>query len=529
MTMLRRMLVTAALFALGAVAAYAGDLADGPAINYISADAVYVNVGSRAGLAVGAKVRVIREGKEVATLEVVYVSSNSASCRVLTQTAAPVVGDAILFDAAGATGKAAAATPPVEKAARPLPERRAGPGRVRGSVSIQNQYQRDLGETSFSSYQPGLNLRLAVHDVFGGGVLRIRHRTRFYRRSHPLGIESNTDEWAHLLTEFGVYFPVGDERDAIGFGRVLNPYIRGLGYMDGAYASTRLGPHVTVGAAGGLDPDLQDSSVRTNHSKYGVFVAYERGSFATRRIASTLAYSGSTAEGTINRDFAYIQNTLSFARRVSIYQSTEVDLNRGWRRDATGKSVSFSNTYVNANAQVTRWLGLDANYDARRNIRDFRTHDSPDSLFDDALSTGYGAGLTLSFPGNVRLRTNAGLRRRENEDGSTRYASASLNAARLPLRGHSASAAISISDAPYITGYRPVFTYRFPVTRHTRLSLGAGSYIYDQEVGRTHSNFGEVGVHQTLGNRYYLSGNLRRLGGDTLDSVLLYTEVGVSF
>jgi hypothetical protein len=360
-------------------------------------------------------------------------------------------------------------------------------------------------------------------------VLRIRHRTRLYHRSQPLSTEPDTDEWTHLLGEVGVYFPSGGQRDAIGFGRVLNPYIRGLGYMDGAYASLRVGPHVSLGAAGGLDPDIHDSSMQTDRQKYGMFVAYENGSHSTKRLASTLAFSGSYADGTINREFGYIQNVVSFARRVSIYHSMEVDVNRGWRKDAGEKSVSFSNTYLTANAQVSRWMALDASYDARRNIRDFRTHDSPDSLFDDALSTGYGGGITLNFPHSVRLRTRAGVRHREDQDWSNRYGSASLTAGQFPLRGHSVTAAFSVSDTPFITGYRPTFTYRLPVTRHTRVSLGVGGYLYEQETGKTRSTFGDLGVFQTLGRRYYLSGNLRRMGGDSLDSVLLFTEAGMSF
>jgi hypothetical protein len=519
------------VLALAPGAVRADESADGPAINYISADAVYVNVGSRVGLGEGSRIRVIRAGKEIAVLEVVHVSSHSASCRVVSQTEAPRVGDAILFDAVRPVEK-----PPTEPPPQPAPaparreEGRRRPDRVHGNVSLQNLWQKDLRESRLSSNQPGINVRLSVDDVFGtGGELRIRHRTRLYHRSRPLSTEANTDEWTHLLGEFGVYFDAGDRRDAVGFGRVLNPYIRGLGYMDGGYASVAVGPHLTLGAAGGLDPDIEDSSLRTNRQKYGMFVAYERGTYATTRLATTFAFSGSYAEGTINREFGYVQNVLSFARRLSIYHSMEVDLNRGWRKSANGGTVSFSNTYLTANAQVTPWMSLDASYDARRNIRDIRTHASPDSLFDDAISSGYGAGVGFTFPHNVRLRARGGERRREHEDQTNRYGSVYLSAAQFPFRGHSVAASVSVSETPYITGYRPVFTYRLPVARRTRLSLGVGGYIYKQELETTTSTFYDAGVYQTIGSRYYLSGNVRRLTGDALDSVQMYTEAGVSF
>lgn len=524
-----RYLVTAWLL-LSALAPHArADVADGPQVNYISADAVYLNVGSRAGLEIGARVSVMRDGAEVAVLEVVHVSSHSASCRVVSQTSAPKVGDGVFFEAvqreAPETRVTPAAPAPVKEETRPRHARR-----VRGNVAVETMWQKDLGDPGFSSTQPGVSARIAVLNPFGApGTLRIRHRTRFYHRSRAFSNESDTNEWAHRLTEFGWYLDVGAERDAVGFGRVLNPYIRGLGMMDGGYVSTAVGEHLRVGAAGGLDPDLQTTDMQTDVSKYGLFVAWEDGSYDTRRYAGTFAFSGSYNAGTIDREFAYVQNTFSLARRVSIYHSMEVDLNRGWRKDAQGQSLSFSNTFATANVTVNRFFAVDASYDARRNIRDFHFHDSPDSLFDDALSTGYSAGLALSFPRHVRLRARAGIRHRDGEPDDNRHASASLTAAQFPFRGQAVAARLSISDTPFVTGYRPSLSYRFSATRRTLVTLGAGAYIYKQTLDTTSSRFVEASVHQTLGRRYFAAGNIRRIIGDAVESMSLYLETGLSF
>lgn len=505
----------------------AGSSSDGPAINYISADAVYVNVGSGAGLEIGAHVKVVRGGKEIAVLTVVHVSSHSASCRVVSQTDAPRVGDAVFFEIQQPVEKAPPPEPatPVEK---PRVDRR-GSDRVRGSLALQNVWQRDLSGSELSSYQPSVATRLTVDDVFGtGGTLRVRHRTRLYHRSQPLSTEQDTNEWTHRLSEFGVYFGDPRESSAFGLGRVLNPYIRGLGYMDGAYASIKIRPHISVGVAGGMDPSIEDSSAQPDRQKYGAFVAYERGSLATRRLATTLAFSGSYNDGTINREFGYIQNTLSLARRLSVYHSVEVDVNRGWRKSAEGNRLTFSNTFLTANLAVTSAISVDASYDARRNIRDFHTIDSPDSLFDDVLSTGYGGGVSISLPRHVRIRARGGVRYREDNQ-SNRHGSVSIHAGRLPIRGHSMSARLSVSETPYVTGYRPTFTYRFPIKRRTRIAASLGGYIYEQGSVTTRSTFGQLDVHHTLGRRYYVAGNLRRIAGDSLDSVQLFTEVGLSF
>jgi hypothetical protein len=501
----------------------------GPTVNYLSADAVYVNVGSAAGLTIGSRIHVVRDTHVIAELEVMHVSSNSASCQVMSQSEALRVGDAIFFDRS-AQLMVEPEQPCVQTKRQRNPKREHKKHAVRGHISFQNQWNRDMGVSELSSVQPGVNARLSFDDILGsGGTLRIRHYTRLYHRSQALSTEPDTDEWSHRLSEFGIYFPAFGDPDALAFGRIINPHMRGLGYLDGGYVTLRVHPRFRLGLAGGMDPRLEDSSLQPNQQKYSVFVTYEAGSFTTRRLASTMALSGSYKGGTIDREFGYVQNMLSFGQRLSIYHSMEVEVNRGWRKTADKNSVSFSNTYLTTNVTLSRWLKVDMSYDARRNIRDYRTHDSPDSLFDDVLTTGYSGGASFSMPGNVRFRARAGVRRRENDDYTNRFGSLSLHVRSFPRRRHNVMARLSVSETPYVTGYHSLLMYRFPIMRRTRVNLGGGAYIYKQVFDTTTSTYGEMGVHQTFGRRYYLSGSFRRLTGGNLGSMQLLTEVGFSF
>jgi hypothetical protein len=509
------------------VSAAAEDL--GPTINYISADAVYINVGSGAGLSIGTRVEVIRTGLVIAELEITHISSQSAACRIVSQTDELALGDTVFF--VRAREKEAEPEQPEPQATdQTEPERESGPRRIRGHVAIQNQWYRDLGESALSSVQPGVNARLSVGDIFGlGGTLRIRHHTRLYHRSQALSTEPETDEWIHHLSEFGLYFPVFGDADAIAFGRIINPYMRGLGYIDGGYVALRVYSGFRLGVAGGTEPNLEDSSFQPDHRRYGAFVTYEAGSYETRRLMTTVALSGSYREGLIDREFGYVQNVVSLWQRLSIYHSIEIDINRGWREEAEGNVVSFSNTYFTTNASLFRWLKLDASYDARRNFRDLRTYDSPDSLFDDSYTTGYSGGVSISMPAGIRLRGRGGERRRLDDEYVNRFGSASFHIRSFPIRGHSMMARLSVSETPYVTGYRTAFTYRFPLLRRTRINLGGGEYRYEQEIVTTKTTFGEVGFHHTFGRRYYVSGNCRWLTGGGLNSTQLLTEAGLSF
>ena len=123
---------------------------DAPTVNYVSADAVYLSVGRRAGLTVGARVEVVRDSRTIAVLEVVHVSSHSASCRVVEQIEPPRVGDTAVFDPL-------AAPPPIQSTAR-LDTARASPDYaekrttniVSGYVELQNVWQQDLTGSNLS-------------------------------------------------------------------------------------------------------------------------------------------------------------------------------------------------------------------------------------------------------------------------------------------------------------------------------------------------------------------------------------------
>jgi hypothetical protein len=67
-------------------------------VRFVSAESVYLDAGSAAGLDVGVKVRIVRGGKAVAELEVAYVAEHSASCRIISGAGAINTGDRALYE-----------------------------------------------------------------------------------------------------------------------------------------------------------------------------------------------------------------------------------------------------------------------------------------------------------------------------------------------------------------------------------------------------------------------------------------------
>jgi len=78
-------------------------------VRFVSAENVYLDAGSAAGLDVGVRVRIVRGGTAVAELEVVFVAEHSASCRIVSGAGAVNTGDRAVFEPVAPAAPAAAA------------------------------------------------------------------------------------------------------------------------------------------------------------------------------------------------------------------------------------------------------------------------------------------------------------------------------------------------------------------------------------------------------------------------------------
>jgi hypothetical protein len=504
-----------------------GEEAEAPRVNYISADAVYLNVGRGAGLTIGARVQIVRNGATIAVLEVVHVSSHSASCRVVEQSQPPAVGDVAVFTAVPppAVPPAAASGPAAGSAATTFEEKPTA-NVVSGYVEYQTDWQRDLTGSKLSYVVPAIAARLKVENVGGtGGELRVRDRIRYYDRDRPPGQFVEQREWYHRLMELAFVFDAPAATVSWGVGRLIAPDMVGIGPIDGGYVSFEFLRYLRVGAAGGLAPDLIDMSFSTDRAQAGGFVAFDYESQRRWRFTTSAAASGQYTSGTVSREFLYWQNVFNLYRRFSLFQSVEIDLNRDWRYDAAGERATFSNFYIAADAQAADFVTLDISYDSRQNVRVYETRETPDSLFDDGVHEGYRGGVTLQLPRGVTLRGYGGARYRDG-DKTNRYFSLYARVSRLPWRGHSVWVRYAYARARSLTGHRPAVEYRFPLGRRTRLGAGAGGYIYEQGTGTTTSAYGDVGAYYTVG-RYFASGKYRQYFGGGLESILLFVEIGL--
>ncbi len=506
-------------------------------VTYLASEAVYINAGTKSGLTIGDTLVVTRKADTLAIVMVKSVSGSSAACVLLKTFGEIKVGDVLPLSAFKKTsnleksysGRDVASGSEATKGTK-LKSRRSrnAPNVVSGGVSIENLYRKDLTGSKLSSNQAGIRSRVIVKDINGSGIrFELRHRSRLYQRSRSVGANLETDEWSHQVYRLGITY--GDSQSPVswGFGRMLVPYVRGMGYVDGAFYLRRVSDKLSVGFAGGATPNAQTSGLQLERVKLGAFVRYEVGDAGVQRLSLTGSLTSETESFSVSRDFLYVQSRYTHGRWISLNQSFELEINRGWRRDVSGKSFEVSNYFGTVNLSVLSDANVYVTYDSRRNIRRFDNAETPDSLFDNSTHRGVRGGFRIRARKNLRFHGNLGLRLRGESIGNNTFASFGARLNRFPRRGHSLALNMSYVQTQFTTGYRPNVTYRFPIGRRTRVYLTGSLYTYKTGTTTVSNYYLDLGASRPLGKRYFFTGSYRQYFDSALQSGELYTEIGL--
>jgi len=516
-------------------------------VTYVTVEAVYVNAGKKGGLAPGDTLAVVGGDRAGVRVVVSTVSSHSAACRVVGEGIAVEVDDVLVPVHPRETGDSAtepaaspaapavaAAAAPTGPAASETLSTRGGPAaarknRLSGYIDLEYRLLDDRGDAGSSWHQPGISGRIVVDNIGGSGLsFRFRETSRWSYRDQPPGGALDEQEFIHRLSELALVYGTPESPVEIAVGRTLSSRIRGLGYIDGGYFTYRIGTRYRFGVAGGAEPDPSNSNFDSENARAAVFLSFEGGAPETQRIASTVAFSGSYHGGTVSREFVYLQNAYSHTRRFVVYQSLEIDINRDWRQEAEGSSLSFSNFYLTSSFLVSPEASVDLSYDARTNVRDYRAIETPDSLFDESVRSGLRGGLSWSLPKNMHLRAFGGVQQGAN-DTDTQYASLMIAARHLIQAADRLSVRIAWSDTPSSTTYSPAATYWLRLARQTQMSLGGGGYLNSIRGVDDDNYYVQIGADQWLGSRYSISASARSYFGGSLDSIEFMARAGMSF
>ncbi|MFQ5769062.1 MAG: hypothetical protein ACE5HX_00895 [bacterium] len=514
-------------------------------VKYISKQSYYINLGSGQGLSLGDTVIVKQKNRTIGLLLVQHVAKLSSSCSLLSQNKTIKQGDRVeVLVRIKNKAKSKLETPSVQKNRKlksisktPQQYRRSSGrnkrrsiNRIKGRFGIQSLWFDDRGSSKLDYNQLALRTKLKVEQFLGLALeLRLRWRSRVHNRERALSNNISDNEWTHFVYEFALIYNQEDAPFEFGVGRILSQRIRGLGYIDGGLFSVKMNRQWRIGLAGGTQPSLRGSDFQTNEEKFGVFLSYEKGEFHTQRFSSTVAFSGRYHEGEVSREFIYLQNNFWKESILSIYQSVEFDLNRGWKNSHGENSLQLSNFYFSTRYSPIESLSLTLSYDARKNVRIFETRSIPDSLFDETTRQGYHAGITMRLPYRMRLSGNFGMRFRKGDLKNTVSASGALNVRNIFNTWVTFNARFSYFSTMFTKGYRPNINIRIPISRRLSLYLGGGSYIYQTGSRSTQSHWLEMEGYYRINRWWYANLGYRTFFDDRLKSRRFFAETGVAF
>ena len=388
-------------------------------VKYVAAASVYLDAGRAQGVAVG-DTAVVRQGAQtVARLVVVFVADRSASCRVLEASGEIRAGDPIDVAVRDLPAAADSVAPPPpasvsEPVSVPAKARRAGT-RLTGRIAVQYLAQDSRSAADYNYTQPSLVLRLRAENLFNSRhtlSVRLRSRRTFDDRQFKSG---RPHDWYNRVYEVALTYDEPAARVAYAAGRILSNRLSGIGYIDGARFDYRAYKPLTFGLFGGTQPDLRTWAVGTANSKAGAYAVYKRGDYNTQHVSASLAAAGKYHRGDISREFLYQQVDWSRGGTLSLFQSAEIGVHRGWQQHVSSKTFALDNLLVNARYAPRRLIAFTAGYDHRTPFRTWETRTLADSLFDDAAQQGYRAGVDLRLPWALRADARATLRTRQSE------------------------------------------------------------------------------------------------------------------
>jgi len=519
-------------------------------VKYVAEGSVYLDAGSKAGLAEGMKLTVRRKPGEaaVAELAVTAVAEASSVCEVKSSHDELRVGDvAELPPEDVQVAQAALSAPharkyaqvvtftegdPLDEEARakvehpPLPE----VNRIRGRIGFEYNAIRDRSGSGLLSSQEGLVFRADMTRIGGTywnltGFWRGRLNSNSGGTAEPQTLYDVVNRTYHLT----LYYNNPKSAWVAGFGRFYLPWAVSLDTIDGGYFGRRIGSHTTVGIFAGSTPDPTSWNYNPNRQMAGSFFNYSGGDYQALRYSSTSGVALSRVNWRPERQFAFFENSIFYKRYLSIYHSLEVDDYRAAQTPGT-QGTGVSRSFLTVRIQPVKFLSFDLNHNYFQNVPTFDPRLLGTGLLDKLLFQGLSAGFRLNLPYRVDLYASLG---RSTNTGDVRRSLNQMYGVTLGTiwrTGVRADARFSRFDSSFGRGTYQVLILSRQMGEFLRLDLQAGQQNYTSTLtSQSHSLFFTGDADLAITRHYFLGGGATAYRGQVQNYDQVYINLGYRF
>jgi len=489
------------------------------------------------GLHIGDRLAVIVGSETVAELEIVFLAEGSAACRIVNEKRSLRGGDmATLLPRAEAapspspSAEPVASSPPAGtslQVALPASKPATPIARLRGGVALGLYKVWDAAGFDFEQRLGRIDLTLS--DI-GGQPLSLNTRFRSRRDQRSLSLGSTRLDKRNDLYELSLRYEPPSDNVAFEVGRLGSSRFSSIGYLDGGLLRVRLASPIQLGGFFGRRADVDGLAVEGRGQKYGGFVRVSpRNPYsAAYDVVVALVREFSLEE--ISREYVGAEARFG-SGAVSVFGRTEVDLNRGWRRDLASDAYQFSNVSTAANLRFSPSVMAVLSYDSRRSYRDYYTRDVPEQIFDELLHQGYRTNLYFGRGYGLNASVGLGVRLEEADNRNSYSYNASLRHGNLFGKSFSLGTDASAFQNDATDGYLVTAQAgkRFGGGHQVDFSYGRSIYRVKTTSQERVTEYLRLSGRGDLGRHVYLLTDLEYDRGDDLRGPRGYFEVGYQF
>jgi len=526
-------------------------------VTYIAADAIYINIGADNGIGVGDTLVVRKNHRKAILLQVMSLSSKSASAKVVSPIGEVAVGDTVTSLRAKSLWCSAAtdsvsmkqaktdttllqANTPPPKQERILAQATETPvsllpqeegNTIRGRFSLQYYSMNSIQYSEFNFYQAGAVLDFNIERIAGSYFnLSLYVNSRYDLSEQLRSSFGNSARFNARFYQFVLEYKNPNARFGFCLGRFSSPYIAGVGIFDGGVITYSNG-NFQVGILGGTQPGYVNSEVQSDNKKFAAYVSYEAGDYSSTKVQSSVAFAQQYYLKHADRAFFYIQNSLFLGNQFNIFQNAEIDLNDFQNGQRLSKP-RLSNLFLSVGYRPLNWFNLTAGYSGRRNVRMLEFYEFiPDSLFDYTMFHDVRASVGLRFPYGVYLTGSSSLRMHERYDRNSLAHSIGLQISDILGTSISSYLRYSMNDNVYNKSNSISLDLSRDILDNLYVTIKGERYYYSLTSSTYSATRYSLGadVLYRISNLVYSLLNIERVWDREFGMVRAFVETGVRF
>lgn len=509
-------------------------------VTYVTPTIIYINGGKQENFAVGDTLAVTRKNETIGRAVITAISKKSSAAQIIQQQISIVVNDVVstvkeILEPQQAvndlTGQTVASSKNISPSAivPVVPPAIRTDNLVSGRVGVQ--YSGVLASDSrFNLSQPSTTLRLDVQNLYDTGLQFTLYGRTYYDLSQTYNRYGETSRYKNRIYEMQLNYMNPDAPIHYGVGRMTSAYVGGLGTFDGGFFYHRY-HNITTGVLVGAKVQDRTLGIDGDDKKGAVFVNLRLGSDYLQQYDGTIAYGKELIESKLDREFLYIQNHLMFGSELSLYESSEIelnDINNGKRE----RSFKLSNTYLSVNYTPYNWLTSNIGYDGTRSVYLFESMKTiSDTLFDKNLMQGYRTGVTFRMPYYMSLSGNISFRTKKGDARNARTISGTYRISDILQSDIGASVRYADIVGVYSDGKN--MTADIDRMFFHSLSVSLRYDYYQYRIASTRASYITQTVTMSANYRFnkslYSAFNLDQVYDSNLNSFRIYAEIGMRF